>query len=95
MRTITLSLLASAALAGMLPAQSQKTVIVQAVTPAVTSSGGPTVPDNSGSIQGALKMLRDMKAENEETLRKQAATLHQLDELEQAADQLKIYSQRG
>ena len=95
MRAITLSLLAIATLAGMLPAQSQKTVIVQVATPAVTLPQAPAVPDNSGSIQGALKMLREMKAANEETLRKQAATLQQLDALEEAADQLKIYSKRG
>ena len=95
MRAITLSLLVIAALAGMLPAQSQKTVIVPAATPAVPSSRAPAVPDNSGSIQGALKILREMKTANEETLRKQAATLELLDELEKAADQIKVYSKRG
>ena len=95
MRAMTLSLLVIAALAGMLPAQSQKTVIVPAATPAVPSSRAPAVPDNSGSIQGALKILREMKTANEETLRKQAAMLQQLDELGQAADQLRIYTQRG
>ena len=95
MRAITLSLLVIAALAGMLPAQSQKTVIVPAATPAVASLQPPTVPDNSGALQGALRMLQEMKAVNEETLRKQAATLEVLDELEKAADQLKICAKRG
>ena len=95
MRAITLSILATFALAGMLPAQSPMPVIVPAATPAVTSSQAPAAPDNSGSLQGALKMLQEMKAANEETLRKQAVTLEQLDELEKAADQLRVYSKRG
>jgi hypothetical protein len=36
-----------------------------------------------------------MKAANEETIRKQAATLEQLDELAKAADQLRIYAKRS
>lgn len=40
-------------------------------------------------------MLEEMKAANEETLRKQAATLEQLDELEKTADQLRVYTKRG
>jgi hypothetical protein len=95
MRAITLSILALLALAGMLPAQSPTSVIVSAATPAVTSPQAPTDPDNSASLQEALKMLRAMKAANEETLQKQAATLEQLDELEKAADQLKIFTKRG
>jgi hypothetical protein len=95
MRAITLSLLAIFALAGMLPAQPPTTVIVPAATPAITSSQEPVAIDNSASLQVALKMLKEMKAANEETLRKQAATLEQLDELEKAADQLKIYTKRG
>ena len=95
MRASTLSLLAIFALAGVLLAQSPRPVIVPAATPAVTSSQVPVAFDNSASIQGALKMLQEMKAANEETLRKQAATLEQLDELEKAADQLKIFAKRG
>ena len=40
-------------------------------------------------------MLQAMKAANEETLRKQAATLEQLDALEKEADQIKISTKRG
>ena len=93
MRAITFSMLVIFALAGMMPAQSP--VIVPAATPAVTSSQAPAPPDNAGSIQTALKMLQEMKAANEETLRKQAATLEQLDELEKAAEQVRIFARRG
>ena len=87
MRAITLSILVTFALAGILPAQSPM--------PPVTSAQAAAVPDDSGSIQAALKMLQEMKAANEETLRKQAATLQQLDELEKTADQLRIFARRG
>ena len=95
MRALTLSILTTFALAGLLPAQSPEPVIVQAAAPAVASAQAPAAVDNSGSLQAALKMLQEMKAANEETLRKQAATLEQLDELEKAADQLRVYSKRG
>jgi hypothetical protein len=95
MRAIALSVLATFALAGMLPAQSPMPVIVPAATPAVTLTQAPAAPENSVSIQAALKLLQEMKAANEETLRKQAATLEQLDELEKAAEQIKVFSKRG
>ena len=95
MRAIALSVLATFALAGMLPAQSPMPVIVRAATPALTLAQAPAAPENSGSIQAALKMLQEMKAANEETLRKQAATLEQLDELEKAADEIRIHTKRN
>jgi len=95
MRAKALSILATFVLAGVLCAQSSMPVIVAAATPAVTSSLAPAIPENSGSIQAALKMLQEMKTANEETLRKQAATLQQLDELEKAAEQIRVYSKRG
>jgi hypothetical protein len=95
MSATVFAFLASLALASTLFAQSPAPVIVQAVTPAVQSSKGPAGPDNGPSLQDALKILQDIKAANEETLRKQVATLEQLDELEKAAEQIKIYTKRG
>ena len=95
MRTITLSLLGIFALAGFLTAQSPKTVIVPAATPMVISSQESVAFDSSASLQGALKMLQEIKAANEQTLQKQAAMLEELDELEKAADQLRIFAKRG
>ena len=94
MRAIVISFLI-VAFAGLLLAQSQKTVIVPAASPVAASMQAPAAPTNSAAIQGALKTLQEMKATNEDTLRKQAATLEQLDALEKAADQLKIYTKRG
>jgi hypothetical protein len=95
MRPTVLSILATFAVACMLPAQSPIPVIVQAATPGVASSQAPAAPENSGSIRAALKMLHEIKAANEETLQKQAATLEQLDELEKAADQIRIWTKRN
>jgi hypothetical protein len=95
MRTATLSIALTLAFAGFLPAQSPAPVIVQAATPATTSPPAPVAAEKTSSIPDALKMLREMKAANEETLRKQAATLEQLDELEKTADQIKIYARRS
>jgi biopolymer transport protein ExbD len=90
MRSVALAILVAFVVANTLSAQSP--VIVQAATPAAITSQQSA---NSGSLQEALKMLQETKAANEETLRKQAATLEQLDELEKAAEQIKIYSKRG
>lgn len=95
MRATAWSVLAACALAGMLPAQSPMPVIVPATAPAVTSSQAPAATEKSGSVPAALKMLQEMKAANEETLRKQTATLQQLDELEKAAEQIKVYTKRS
>ena len=95
MRAAILSILASFALTSALPAQSPIPVVVQAATPATTSSRAPAASESASSVQTALKMLQEMKAANEETLRKQAATLQQLDELEKTAEQTKIYTKRG
>jgi hypothetical protein len=95
MRRAALSVFVTFALAGMLSAQSPMPVIVPAMTPAVKSSQAPAAPENAGSLQAALKQLLEMKAANEETLRKQEATLQQLDELEKAAEQIRIYTKRS
>ena len=78
-----------------MPAQSPIPVIVPAATPAVKSAQAPAPSQTSDSAPAILTMLQEMKAANEETLRKQAATLQQLDELEKTAEQIKIYSKRG
>ena len=63
------------------------------------AAAGQAVAGQPGSsaatAEAALKTLLQMKAANEEILRKQAATLLQLEEMEKAAEQIKIYSKRG
>lgn len=49
----------------------------------------------SSSLQVAIKALQQTKTLNDETLKKQEALLEQLDELQKAAEQLKIFAKRG
>lgn len=74
--------------------QSPIPVIVPAASGAATPVSPPAVQD-SGALKAALKTLQEMKAANEEMLKKQEATLQQLDEIQKAAEQLKIFSKRG
>jgi esterase/lipase len=95
MRAKILGFLAVVTLAVTVSAQSPMPVIVPAMTPAATTKAPAAISENSSSIQAALKILEQIKAANEETLKKQTATLEQLDELEKAAEQIKIYTKRS
>jgi len=76
-------------------AQTPTPVVVQAVPP-VNATSPQNQPVQPGAASpGALKTLQDMKATNADILKKQEATLKQLDELQKAAEQLKIYSKRA
>ena len=89
-------MLLTIALASLLQAQSPMPVIVPAMTPAIKSApAAPAPSEKSVSLQVALKILQEIKATNEETLRKQTATLEQLDELEKAADAIRLLSKRS
>jgi hypothetical protein len=95
MRTTILSILVASTFTGLLLAQSPKPVIVEAATPAAAPARAPVAPQSTIELQAALKELQEIKAANAETLRKQAATLEQLDELEKMAEQIRIYARRG
>ena len=96
MRT-TLSLLASLTLAvSVLHAQTSTPMVVQAAGPAAAQAQPVTQPGSANAAAGqTLKLLQDMKAANDETLKKQQAVLQQLDDIQKAADQIRIYSKRG
>jgi hypothetical protein len=84
------------ALACTLPAQSPAPIIVPAMTPATTTTKtAAPEPAADNSIPATLKLLQEMKAANDEIIAKQAATLIQLDELQKAADQIRIYTKRS
>ena len=77
-------------------AQSQTPIVVQAASPAAASAPVATAKtENSAAVEDVIKFLEQVKAKNDETLRKQEAALQQLDEMQQAGDQLKIFSRRG
>jgi hypothetical protein len=73
-------------------------LVVQAASATTAASAAPAAaapqPDSSG-ITIAIKALEELKAKNDEILSKQEATLQRLDELQQAAEQLRVFSKRG
>lgn len=86
------TLLALTAFTSSAIAQTPAPVVVQAV-PATQAPVAAAAAPNSAA--NALKPLQDLKSANDEILKKQGETLLQLDEIEKAAAQLKIYSKRG
>ena len=53
------------------------------------------VATDTESIPAAIKLLQELKTANEEVLKKQEATLQALEELQKAADEIKIFSKRS
>ena len=98
MRSPILAALLLAALSP-LSAQSPIPVLVPANSSAAaastTTTSAPQAAEAAPSLSSVVKMLEELKAANEETLKKQEATLAQLDELEKAAEQIRIYTKRG
>jgi hypothetical protein len=94
MRTLLCSILSAAALVLIANAQSPKPLVVPAMTPA-SSSQSPAPASTPASTETMLKALQAMKAANEEILKQQAATLEKLDEIEKAANEIRIYTKRG
>ena len=82
------------ALSGLGSAQTQAPLVVQAATAPAPMARSATQPAGASS-DAALKALQAMKAANDELIRKQTATLQQLDEMEKAAAQIKIFTKRG
>jgi hypothetical protein len=73
-------------------------LVVQAATASrapVSPTAKSIAPESSASLQAAIKALQEAKAANAETLKRQEATLQQLDDLQKAAEQLKIFAKRG
>ena len=89
---------------GIISAFAQKPtppmVIVQAAnTPAApaaaTATVTNTVAQEANGLRAALQSLEQIKTANAETLKKQEAALQQLEDLQKAADQIKIFSHRA
>lgn len=78
-------------------AQSPAPVIVQPANAASVSatSKATAASAETQSVPGTIRLLEQMKAANDEVLAKQKAALSKLDELEDAADQLRIFAKRG
>jgi hypothetical protein len=76
-------------------AQTPNPVVVPAMTPATTAQAPVTAGVTAASAQTTLKALQAMKVANDEILKQQAATLQKLDEMEKAAQEIRIYTKRG
>jgi hypothetical protein len=79
-------------------AQSPAPIVVQAAsgtTVTSTSSKSAAPATDVHSIPDAIKLLEQIKAANDEVLAKQKAALERLNELQDAADQLRIFAKRG
>jgi hypothetical protein len=86
----------SAVLCAATMALTLKVVPAQSPTPIVTKAVvSATAETNSDSTLATLKSLHELKAANEEILKKQQTTLDALDELQKAADQIKIFTKRS
>ena len=69
-------------------------IVVPAMTP-TTAQGPAAAAVTTAATQTTLKALQAIKAGNDEILKQQTATLEKLDELEKAANEIRIYSKRG
>jgi ribulose 1,5-bisphosphate carboxylase large subunit-like protein len=94
MRLLFVSLIATATLASAARAQTPIPIVVPAMTPAKTQSP-VTAAVTTAATETSLKALEAIKAANDELLKQQTATLEKLDEIEKAANELRIYSKRG
>jgi hypothetical protein len=95
-RTSLFSALAAVILAfGTIDAQSP--VIVQAAdaTPQNPAAPAPAPSTAASDAKTMLQSLQTMQSLNEATIKKQEAALATLDELQKAAEELKIFSKRG
>jgi hypothetical protein len=94
MRSFFVSIIAATVLGSATYAQTPAPIVVQAMTPAPNRPVA-AVAVTTTSTQTALKALQALKAANDEILKQQAATLLKLDEIEKAANDIRIYSKRG
>ena len=75
--------------------QTPAPVIIQAATPIPAVVAKPAAAEPGSDTKTTLQLLREMQATNAATIKKQEAALATLDELQKAADELKIFSKRG
>jgi hypothetical protein len=94
MRLLFVSLIATAMLGSSALAQTPIPIVVPAMTPVKTQSP-VTAAVTTAATETSLKALEAIKAANDELLKQQTATLEKLDEIEKAANELRIYSKRG
>jgi hypothetical protein len=98
MRAKIISIFTVLLITGGVKAQSPTPIVVQAASGTTVTSTSPkavTTASDAHSIPDAIKLLEQVKAANDEVLAKQKAALERLNELQDAADQLRIFAKRG
>ena len=70
-------------------------IVVQAANAPAPTPAPATSAQDAGSVAAVSKTLQGIKAANDETLKKQEAALQQLEELQKAAEQIKIFAHRS
>jgi hypothetical protein len=68
-------------------------VVADAQSPAMPA--GQQLASDTESLPSAIKLLQEMKTANAEVLKKQEAALQALEELQKAADEIKIFGKRS
>jgi hypothetical protein len=86
---------AAAVLVSVADAQSPMPIVVPAMTPPTTANSPATPAVAAVSTQTTLKALQEIKTANTEILKQQEVTLQKLDEIEKAANEIRIYTKRG
>ncbi|MBA3651849.1 MAG: hypothetical protein H0W66_10325 [Chthoniobacterales bacterium] len=89
--TVVLSLLLLPVSHGQTPAP----IIIQAATPVPAVAPKPITAEEETKTQSTLQLLEQILATNAATIKKQEAALATLDELQKAAEEIKIFSKRG
>ena len=64
------------------------------IVPAGAKVTGVSVSGSPDTTETLIKSLKEIKVANEATLQKQKVTLEMLDELQKAAEQIKVYTKR-
>lgn len=98
MRTrIIITLLTLSIAAATTNAQAPGPVVVQASGPTATAStaGAAAESEDGASKADLLQSLQQLKAANDEIVKRQLATLEQLEEIEKAAAEIKIFAGRS
>jgi hypothetical protein len=75
--------------------QTPAPVIIQAATPIPAVVAKPAATEPASETKTTLQLLQEMQATNAATIKKQEAALATLDELQKAAEEIKIFSKRG
>lgn len=75
--------------------QTPAPIVIQAATPVPAVAPRPATAAPAATTETTTQLLQEMQAANAATIKKQEAALATLDELQKAAEEIKIFSKRG